>query len=291
MWDVIGDGARQGARLRILTRGSGREVTVEMRLGEIVEGNQLTLELWWPGVGGGKKEDEELLAASAHNNCLAQVEAALRRGANVNATDCLADTPLHRASYNGHVKVVQILLAAGANLNTQGFRCSPLHQAVRNGHVEVAEVLLAAGADPNPSQRIPEGYTPLHSAAETATSRDEDVRDTPHLQVVTILSNIQSCANLRQTGERWSIGASTTHVATRMMSGQQGETPLHIAATYNKIEVLKAFLAVGADVSARNTDGKTPLDSAKHEGHSDIIALLQQESEPLTKCAQGSASQ
>mmetsp|Transcript_9851 Transcript_9851/g.23105 ORF Transcript_9851/g.23105 Transcript_9851/m.23105 type:complete len:103 (-) Transcript_9851:58-366(-) len=73
--------------------------------------------------------------------------------------------------------------------------------------------------------------------------------------------------------------------------GQLGETPLHIAATYNKIEVLKAFLAVGADVSARNTDGKTPLDSAKQEGHSDIIALLQQESEPLTKCAQGSASQ
>jgi len=64
MWDVIGDSARQGARLRILPRGSGREVTVEMRLGEIVEGNQLTLELWWPGVGGGKKEDEGVLSVA-----------------------------------------------------------------------------------------------------------------------------------------------------------------------------------------------------------------------------------
>jgi ankyrin repeat protein len=64
-------------------------------------------------------------------------------------------TPLHGAAIEGHVDVCKLLLAAGANVNTQGrvnsceVECTPLHTAAKYGHVEVCELLLAAGADVN----------------------------------------------------------------------------------------------------------------------------------------------
>ena len=41
-----------------------------------------------------------------------------------------------------------------------------------------------------------------------------------------------------------------------------GETPLHNAATTNTPEVIQALLDTGADINARNNDGDTPLDLA-----------------------------
>jgi len=61
-WDEIRDGVRQGAR--VLGWPSGREVAVDATLGEIVEGNQVTLEVRSLGVGGGEKEDYGALSSS-----------------------------------------------------------------------------------------------------------------------------------------------------------------------------------------------------------------------------------
>jgi len=53
--------------------------------------------------------------------------------------------------------------------------------------------------------------------------------------------------------------------------------------------VSQMLVGAGANVHA-TIDGKTPLDLAKERGHSAVVALLQQESEPLTKSAvQGGA--
>lgn len=38
----------------------------------------------------------------------------------------------------------------------------------------------------------------------------------------------------------------------------QNQTPLHDAAFLNKSSIVKLLLAHGADVNARNADGKTP---------------------------------
>jgi ankyrin repeat protein len=48
------------------------------------------------------------------------------------------------------------------------------------------------------------------------------------------------------------------------------------AAYKGCLEVVQALLAKGADVHARDKDGKTALDVAKAEKHADVKALLEQ---------------
>jgi uncharacterized protein len=59
-------------------------------------------------------------------------------------------SPLAQAACGGHVKIVRMLLRAGANPNEQySEHLTALTDAASRGHVEVVRVLLAAGADRN----------------------------------------------------------------------------------------------------------------------------------------------
>ena len=74
----------------------------------------------------------------------------------------LGITPLYQAACEGHVEVVRVLLAHGANVNVPGWE-GPLHIAACEGHVEVVRVLLAHGA--NVDARDRKGSTALQFAA------------------------------------------------------------------------------------------------------------------------------
>ncbi|KAJ0172637.1 hypothetical protein K1T71_011776 [Dendrolimus kikuchii] len=69
------------------------------------------------------------------------------------APDCygktFTPTPLHLASRNNHVMVVEILLEAGVYPNIKTSEGTALHEAARYGRDSVAKVLLQRGADPN----------------------------------------------------------------------------------------------------------------------------------------------
>ena len=102
------------------------------------------------------------------------------RMADVNATvSGVGETPLHAAAGNGHVSVVLMLLAEGANANAKSDNVrtpgwTPLHYAAGNGHVSVVLTLLAMGAEVN--ARDNGGLTPLrwadvrHRTAKTAAA-------------------------------------------------------------------------------------------------------------------------
>ena len=83
----------------------------------------------------------------------------------VNCTDCDGYTPLHRASYNGHVDTIILLLDKGANLHARASNgWQPIHSACRWCHVQAAALLIDAGADIN--ARTDAGIAPIHLAAE-----------------------------------------------------------------------------------------------------------------------------
>lgn len=56
--------------------------------------------------------------ASGH---LAVVEMLTEAGADLEATDAMGSTPLHKASLGKHSKVVRALMEAGANVNSRDF--------------------------------------------------------------------------------------------------------------------------------------------------------------------------
>ncbi|MCC6695719.1 MAG: ankyrin repeat domain-containing protein [Candidatus Hydrogenedentes bacterium] len=59
------------------------------------------------------------------------------------------------------------------------------------------------------------------------------------------------------------------------LPGSSNNTPLHSAAGYGNADVVKMLLERGADPTATNDFGQTPLDIAKLGKKSDIVKLLE----------------
>lgn len=99
--------------------------------------------------------------------------------------------PIHAAANHGHSKVIQVLLQAGADVNTphEKVRATPLQYAAASGHLEAVRTLLAAKANVNAEDT--QGRTPLMWAASKG-----------HGQVVEELLNRGADVN-RKTQGNW----------------------------------------------------------------------------------------
>lgn len=72
----------------------------------------------------------------------------LRDNILIDAADHEKETPLHKASSGGHVKLVKLLVDKGASVNVRDRQIwTPLHRACEQGHLEVIQMLLQHGAD------------------------------------------------------------------------------------------------------------------------------------------------
>jgi len=159
----------------------------------------------------------------------------------VNFWDYDRRSPAHVAASEGHHNVVAFLVGRGAKLNrSDRWGGSPLDDALRHDHHDIAEMLKAAGARLGAIDH----WALLISAA--AAGHVEDVRDI-----------------LARSPDKSAVNACD----------YDSRTPLHLAATEDRAEVVELLLTKGADVKARDRWDNTALDAAPVGSASETLLL------------------
>lgn len=97
-------------------------------------------------------ECQALMNAASEGDIKALKTLLTDENTDVNCVSEVGETPLHVAGIWGKLEVVQLLLAAGANVNAQAtgeksLKMAPLHWFVHPGYTESVAALIEAGAD------------------------------------------------------------------------------------------------------------------------------------------------
>lgn len=163
-------------------------------------------------------------------------------------------TPLHWASYWGHLDIVRLLVEEQKcdlmSMNN-GDR-TPLHRAAIQGRLDIVQYLIKEGGC-DPMCRGGKGRTPLHDACQEG-----------RIGVVKYLV------------EEAKVDASCRD--------DNDITPLHIASMCGKLAVVKLLVEkYQCDPAFRAKHGVSPADMAERNGHIHVTSYLNSEKKPAVK--------
>ena len=176
-------------------------------------------------------------------------------------------SPLLYAARDGRLDIVQILVAANADVNqAEANGITPLVDAITNNHVDVARFLIDHGADVNASDWY--GRTPLWSAVETrnqdfdADTQVNSIDRAPFVELIKVLIERGANVNAR-TKEVPPFKRHFLHV-TGSLSWVDftGQTPFVTAALAGDVTVMRLLLDHGADPKIPTFQGTTALMAA-----------------------------
>jgi len=174
-------------------------------------------------------------------------------------------TPLLFAARQGCVECEQILLDAGAKINTvDPDGISPVLIAIINGHYDAAGFLLNNGADPNLADET--GRTALFSAVDFNTMPASN-RPSPKV-IDNKLSSLDLIALLLDKGANVNAQLKKQQpYRVKLDRGDDtmlttGTTPLLRAAKAGDVPAMRLLLAKGADPKLATRAGITPLMAA-----------------------------
>ncbi len=203
---------------------------------------------------------------------VAEAQALLDEGADVDARDADGRTPLYQAAnFNDDPGMIQLLVDAGADTEAKSmmFGRTPLHQAVQFGSAPVVEALLDQGA--NIEAEDDRGSRPLDMVlfndslemVELLLARGADPNAKPYLLSAARSGNPGLARLLLDNG------GNTEFI------NAAGETALHHAAMNDFLEVVRVLLDRGADIEARDdVIRRTALLYAAQSASLELVTLL-----------------
>ena len=240
---------------------------------------------------------------------LTTVKMLVEAGADVRATDTKRVTCLMLAAYYGHTDTVRYLVSLPElDLNHQGSKNdTALHSAVQRKHADVVQVLIDAGADIE--TKNVQGHSPLHLASisrELTTVKmlvkaGADVRATDTNRVTCLMfaayyghtDTVRYLVGLPEVDLNHQGGHNRTalHVAVQAKHGDvvqvlidagadidtkddDGRSPLHLASISGELTTMKMLVKAGADVRATDAETATCLMVAAYHGHTDTVRYL-----------------
>ncbi|CAG7916515.1 unnamed protein product [Penicillium olsonii] len=193
----------------------------------------------------------------------------------------LMDNALFFASRKGCKDLLPIVLQVVTDVDCRMFDQTSLQAAAEEGHLEVVEQLLAAKADVNAPARKRNGLTALQAAAEGGhleiveklLASKADVNAPPgSYNGRTVLQAVAAKGNLEVVERLLAASADVNAPAGEY----NGRTALQAAAEKGHLEVVERLLAASADVNAPagEYNGRTALQAAAEEGWLAIMDRL-----------------
>jgi ankyrin repeat protein len=179
-------------------------------------------------------ENELRLSRAASRGDLKTVKELIAAGANIE-TSSPETSPLAMAVLSDKEGVIEFLISKGANAKVLMVGQSLLTIAAVNGNERVVKLLLANGLDPNFVGEA--GITPMHRAKNKVVAKQL----------------LEKGGNLK-------------------LKTKDGSTPLHYVIRSNFEDVTELYIEVGADVTALDSHGKTPLDYAETPKMKDLVS-------------------
>jgi ankyrin repeat protein len=172
----------------------------------------------------------------------------LEKGASIPILKAIGSTTslegrLESAIRLGEENVVRLLLFMGADVEERGWHnMTPLLYAAWCSSLTIAKILVEAGADMK--ARDENGWTVLHYPACWGDVKlVQFLLDNGALELLDVTDN-------------------------------NGDTPLHRAATNNHLPVAQMLVERGARVNAKNEEGKTPYQLARDEDNPEVAKYL-----------------
>jgi ankyrin repeat protein len=241
------------------------------------------------------------LMFSARSGDVETAKVLLAAGANINEPTGSGTTPLVVAAHSGFGKFGAFLLDHGADPNLAAGGYTALHAAILRSDLDLVKALLAHGADPN--ARI-EQATPVGRSAgdyaltlqligatafwQAASYNDLDIMralvtggadprvtmpdgKTALAVAIQTRSRGDGAPGQRAAGNERTILESVKlmvdrHVDVNAVDNENGDAPLHIAASRGYSSIVQYLFDNGADLHVMNYSGQTPLAAATAAG-------------------------
>jgi ankyrin repeat protein len=245
------------------------------------------------------------VADAAMKRDKAAVRSLVERKADVNAPQVDGTTALHWAVQADDLDMVDLLIRAGARVSTPTREgVMPMQLAALNGSAATLGRLIKAGADVN-GALTPTADTPLMMAARAGKAEAVqllldsgakiDARETwgdttalmwavaegNHAVVKLLIergADVRARSKLLPSATGRGFEGATPSAARADQAAQENAggllTPLLFAAREGDLESARLLVAAGAEVNARDGDGKNALSLAIFNGGYDVASFL-----------------
>ena len=179
----------------------------------------------------------------------------MERKVDVNIQNKNGNTPLHIACITNATEIARMLLKdIGIDKfikNNEGYTPNhyndfELFDAVQF-HDDTLVTSLVSSNHSNPNNRLPSGQFPVHLAA-------------------TLSEN--TCAVLK------ALSSSDMHPLDLNVQDNEGNTAMHIATNFAKVDVVSFFMERKVDINIQNTNGNTPLHIACRNNIVNIAEMI-----------------
>jgi len=191
--------------------------------------------------------DGLLLISASEKGDVETVKSILKKDIYIHAQDKDGRCALVAAAYGNHLEIVDLLIAAGADVNMKDDTLQSAYLiSTSDGFIELLRKTLKAGADVCSTDSY--NGTGLIRAA-----------DRGHVEIIKELLKTDIRINhINKTG--W----TALHEAIILGDGGERHT-----------EVVRLLAGAGADVNLPDKEGTTPLKHAKSRNFTDIIEILE----------------